>query len=419
MAENEIVKQIGENVAGITKSVGEVEKKLAESETVVKSLQEKLETVEKNAGEKIAAMEKMISAQKELIFDNQGTYKGKLPSKNHALLAGHYFMATMGGDDNNVSKAWLNKQGVEVVKAMGIGTESSGGALVVPIILSNTILDLVESDYGVFRANCTKWPGSPDKIPTKEGNVRVYSPEDGQTITASEMLLGLKELAYKNWATLSVWTRQLDERSIVSIGEMMTISIAEAIGEKEDECGFVGDGSPAYFGVTGLINAVGDAGVIEVSAESIESLTLMDLLVGMCKLPRKHRRTAKWYGEATVLAYCYGVRDAAGNQLPLSQIQMENGDLPRLATKPVEEVPCMPDISELSPGSKFLIFGSIANAAAMANKSELMIERSTEFGFANHTQAVKSYETKAMKVVHPGTATKVGAYVVFKLNSGD
>jgi HK97 family phage major capsid protein len=418
MADNEIVKQIGENVAGITKSVGEVEKKLAEADAVVKSLQEKVATVEKNAGDKLAALEKVISAQKELIFENTGTYKGKLPSKNHALLAGHYFLATMMGDANSpVSKAWLDKQGIEIVKAMGTGTTSSGGAVVIPVVLATTILDLVEADYGTFRRDCGKTVGAPDKTPTKEGNVKVYNPQDGGEIKASDLLLGLKDLSYQNWASLSVWTRQLDEFAIVSIGELMTTSIAEAIGEKEDECGFVGDGTPTYFGVTGLMNAVGAAGVVEVSASSIGNLTLMDILTGMCKLPRRHRKTAKFYGEATVLAYCYGVKDAAGNQMPLAQIQMENGDLPRLATKPVEEVPCMPDISEISAGSKFLIFGSLQNAATIATKSSMVIERSSEFGFANHTQAIKSYEVKAIQVVHPGTATKVGAYIVFKLKS--
>jgi HK97 family phage major capsid protein len=254
-------------------------------------------------------------------------------------------------------------------------------------------------------------------VPTKEGNVRVYSPDDGQTITASEMLLGLKEMQYKNWATLSVWTRQLDERSIAAIGELIVKSIAEALGEKEDECGFIGDGSAEYFGVTGLLNAVGAAGIVTTINADLADIVLEDLLAMVCKLPKKYRRNAKWFGEATTLMYFYAAKDRAGNQMPLNQMNMNDSDLPNLVNKPVVEVPCMPDVSEVTAGTKFLIFGSVSDAAVIAQKSELIVERSTEFGFANHTQAIKSYETKSMKIVHPGTATKVGAYVVMALRA--
>jgi HK97 family phage major capsid protein len=230
------------------------------------------------------------------------------------------------------------------------------------------------------------------------------------------LLLGLKTVAYKNWATLSVWTRQLDERSIAAIGELIVKSIAEAIGEKEDECGFIGDGTATYFGVTGMLNAVGAAGVVTTINAELADITFQDLLNIVCKLPKKYRRNAKWFGEATVLGYLLGAKDQAGNQMPLAQLQIQNGeDLPGLINKPTVEVPCMPDVSEVTAGTKFLIFGSVGDAATICQRSDMIVERSTEFGFANHTQAIKTYETKAMEIVRPGTATKVGAYVVAAL----
>ena len=178
----------------------------------------------------------------------KGTVAGK-SADERAYRFGKWFKGAVVGD--SASKAWCDQNGIQT-KALSEGTNYLGGYLVPPEF-STDIIDLRET-YGVARQVARVVPMSSDTltIPRRTGGLTAYFVGEASTITDSNKTWDQVNLVAKKLAALTLWSSELNEDAMISIGDDLAGEIAYAFSQKEDECYFNGDGTSTYGGITGV-----------------------------------------------------------------------------------------------------------------------------------------------------------------------
>ncbi len=127
------------------------------------------------------------------------------------------------------------------------------GGYIVPPEFEPMLIDLRER-YGVFRAYARTEPMSSDSksIPRRTGHVTVYPVGEGAAITASDMGFDQVTLVARKWAALTKRSTELDEDNAINLADRLIEDIAWGFSKKEDEAGFIGDGTSTYHGITGV-----------------------------------------------------------------------------------------------------------------------------------------------------------------------
>lgn len=235
------------------------------------------------------------------------SFKGEGGEKA-AYRFGQFFLATLG--DHRAHK-WCEQAGVQLL-AMSEGVATAGG-YVVPDEFSRTIIDLRET-YGVFRRNARVIPMASDTlmVPRRVSGLTAFFIGENTAPTESDKGWGQVQLTAKKLATLTRYSSELAEDALISIADDLASEIAYAFALKEDQSGFIGDGTSTYGGIFGVATKINDgthAGGIAVAASgniSFETLDLDDFEVAMGKLPQFALPNARWYisqyGFATSMA---------------------------------------------------------------------------------------------------------------------
>lgn len=137
------------------------------------------------------------------------------------------------------------------------GTNTQGGYLV-PEEFLNTMISLVEKQ-GVFRRKSTLVPMTRDRIvmPRDTAGLTAYPVGESAAGTESTATWDQISLVPTKWMVLTRMTTEVDEDSVVSIGDWLMGKIALAFATAEDSAGFNGDGTSTYAGIVGLKNALG------------------------------------------------------------------------------------------------------------------------------------------------------------------
>lgn len=188
-------------------------------------------------------------------------------------------------------------------KAMGEGV-GSGGGVIVPTELSSRIIQKM-GQYGKFRKNATVLQMGSDRldVPKIEADLTIYAPGEGKEITKSDMTFSLVGLIVKKFCALAAISSELEEDSVIAIGEIIGMSIARSMSKKEDLIGFLGDGTSTYFGMTGIVGAllgvdatIGNIKGLKVgTGNAYSELTLEDFEGVVAILPDDADDGAKWY----------------------------------------------------------------------------------------------------------------------------
>ncbi len=185
-------------------------------------------------------------------------------------------------------------------------SESSGatGGFTVPEELATWLIDRL-GRYGTFRRNAMTVQMGSEKlhVPAVAADLTIYSPGEGAAITQSDMSFKLVQMAAQKLAALCAITSELDEDSIVGMGEIVGISVTRSMAKVEDEIGFVGDGTDTYFGMTGICsallgvdNTIGNIEGLHVGTGNAWSeLDLGDFEATAALLPEDADGNAKWY----------------------------------------------------------------------------------------------------------------------------
>jgi HK97 family phage major capsid protein len=167
--------------------------------------------------------------------------------------------------------------------ALNEGTNTVGGYLVNDQFV-NRMVDLREM-YGVGRGLMHSEPMSSETLSfnRRTGGLTVYPLGESTSITESGLTFDRIGLVAKKWGTYTLISSELNEDSIISLGDRLAGEIAYAFASNEDDCIFNGDGSATYQGIEGLrpklktINGTDEGGgLILQTSNAFADITLTD-----------------------------------------------------------------------------------------------------------------------------------------------
>lgn len=137
-----------------------------------------------------------------------------------------------------------------------VHTESdvtTGGFNLVPEEFGRDMIDLRET-FGVVRRlfKIRTMTSDTRTDPRRVGGLTAYFVAEGAAGTESNKQWDQVRLTAKDLMCLSRYTNQLSQDAVISIGDDLAGEISYAFANKEDQCGFNGDGTSTYGGIQGV-----------------------------------------------------------------------------------------------------------------------------------------------------------------------
>ena len=339
---------------------------------------------------------------------------------------GRWAAACMG---HKKSLDWCSDRGI-VTKAHVENVNSAGGYLV-PDEFSDTLISLRE-EYGVFRRNAKLEPMASDtkRIPLRSATLSASFVGEATAGTETTQTFNQVNLIAKKLMVLTTISNELNEDSLINLGDSVAGEIAYAFALKEDECGFMGDGTSTYGGIVGAIHALNDvssnAGVNTAgSSDDILSLVaLADILDTMALLPNyADSPNCKWYMHKSVYSGTIQtlIYEAGGTS---ARERSEGVQGSSFLGYPVEFTQAMPASSAIdgdnaAPNNYVLLFGDLSMAASMGDRRQNTIAFSDSAlnAFEQDEIVVRGTERFDINFHTPGTSSDAGPLVAFKLNT--
>lgn len=331
-----------------------------------------------------------------------------------AYKTGMWLKATMFG--NEQAQQWCRENGVMLVRAQSEGVNSAGGFLV-PEEMMNSIIVLRET-YGVFRKNARIVPMGRDTLnwPRRTGGLTAYFVGENTAPTESQAAWDNVNLTAKKLATLTRFSTEVDQDAIISIGDWITSEIAYAFASKEDDCGFNGDGTSTYGGITGVtqkfLNATSPVGLFTATGHAtFDVVTATDIESTRALLPFYALPNAKIYCSQYAFALLFErlVAAAGGNT-----IQTLDGEVQyRYLGTPI--VISQKMVGTSPTGKIGLFYGDLALAAAMGERRGITIMRSEHRYMDQDQIGLLGTERFDINVHDIGDSTAAGPIVAMKM----
>src|SRR5690606_1459583 len=134
--------------------------------------------------------------------------------------------------------------------------DNSLGGFLVPEDLVPTLIDLRER-YGIIRQNATVMnvsapSGRIPRLTSSPDAVFIGEPRDTDVETGD---LEFDNINYnvKPIASFTPATFEMEQDSLINISALVFMHAAEKFAKKEDQCGFLGDGTSEYGGIMGIL----------------------------------------------------------------------------------------------------------------------------------------------------------------------
>ncbi len=331
-----------------------------------------------------------------------GGYRGHFASREQAR---NFGLAILG---HCCGASWarekLAAEGLDFEKAMAEGSDIAGG-FVVPDEMVPTVIRRIEV-YGSFRRNILVVPMSRDHQtwPKRAGGLTVYCPGEGKAITASDITLGQVALTAKKWCTLTAISSELEEDAAIAVAELIIDEIGLAFAQKEDQCGFIGDATSTYFGITGVLQHADTANLACDSGDTTFAKACQwKYLSGVIgRVPTWAMVQALYFFYRDVFwQYVVGQVDSGGN--PIVKFVTAGGEgrgaplqlggaTPLLLGFPVELVDCLPKIADDAVSTASWAFGSLYRSWMMGQRRGIEIAQSREVYFASDQVGIRATE---------------------------
>jgi HK97 family phage major capsid protein len=294
-------------------------------------------------------------------------------AEQRAERVGNWFKALIGHD---ASKVWCIENGVGLTKATSETVNTTGGFLA-PQDFDAAIINVRET-VGAFRQGAETRPTRSDGQirPRRIGGLTANFVTEGASIPESSFQLDAIESAQKKFAILGRASSELFEDSAADLGEFLTSEIGYAFAAKEDDCGFNGDGTSAFVGMSGLatklvgLKSSVAAGTGHNTFTALDSNDITNLMAGVlaAAIPG-----AAWYTSATgyALTLC---RLAAGNGGGLVATQRPDGTISASYLGfPVRFSGKLPDVATSLTGKAMLFFGNLGMSSVLVERQQQTI----------------------------------------------
>jgi HK97 family phage major capsid protein len=332
-----------------------------------------------------------------------------------AYKVGQFCRATLFGNEEAIQ--WCKDNGVSLIKAQAEGVNSSGGVLV-PEEMMNEIIVLRET-YGVFRQNCRVVPMGRDTLnwPRRTGGLTAYFMNEGGAFTESSASFDNVSLTAKKLGALTKLSTEIAEDAVINIADYIVDEIAYAFASKEDDCGFNGDGTSTYGGMTGAIVGMGQAahsaGLYTATGHSTyATLDNTDITSLMGKLPQYALPGAKFFCSQTAFATVFErlIGAAGGNSINTLDGSVQY----RYLGFPIVISQKLPTTGTVT-ATVTMLFGDLAKAAAMGERRGVTIRRLNERYADNDQIGIIGTERFDINVHDLGDSTTPGPLVALKM----
>ena len=356
----------------------------------------------------------IVPAKARFIHSSLRAFRGQsAESQADAYLTGQFLLATLGQNDH--AKRWCADHGVDTrfYGAMTGDTNTLGG-YVVPEEMERRIVSLRE-ERGVMRANARIVPMSSDtlNIPRRNGGITVYFVGQNSEITASDPTLNQVQLSVKKMAALVKYSSEVSEDAVISMADFITSEIGYGFADKEDECGFNGDGTSTYGGIVGVKNALAAGSKVTAITgnTAFGTLDLDDFHSMVGKLPLYALQNAKWYiSRAGWAASMQRLAEAAGGN---TTANIEGGVRPLFLGHPVVWVQVMNStLSAQTSTDGLCYFGDLSQGVAFGSRRGLSLAQSADRYFELDQLAIRGTQRFDIVVHEKGTASAAGSIVM-------
>jgi HK97 family phage major capsid protein len=342
-----------------------------------------------------------------------GTLKNFRGEKNaeRAYRFGQWFLGVRGIAS---AATFCRENGIALTRTISEGVNESGGFLV-PEEFGNDLIDLRET-YGVFRRNAKMVPMASDtrSDPRRTGGLTAYFVAESGAGTQSDKSWDRVSLTAKKLMVLARYSSEVSEDAVINMGDDLAGEIAYAFAVKEDNCGFIGDGSSTYGGMQGVTTKIKGlsgtianiAGLVVATgtgyASSYGSAVLTDFEAVVGKLPVfADTPSAKWYMHKS---FYWNVAAklvlAAGG---VTGAEIEGSRTKRFLGYDVEFVQAMPKNPAVSQVCALL--GDLSLAASFGSRRDTTIAVSEHSRFANDEIEIKGTERFDINVHDVGNAS--------------
>lgn len=347
-------------------------------------------------------------------------FKGQNADYN-AYAAGMWTLAIFAGDHPMKPKAqqWCERNGIQAT--MWTGDNASAGFLV-PTQMDNAIIELTEQ-YGVFRRYAEIQPMTSGSWngPRWTGSMVSYWVAEKTAPTQSDPRWDRVNLMAKDLAAMTKITNQLNEDSVVNLGDKVAMCAAISFAAAEDNAGFEGDGTSTYGGIVGLKTRLAEtanaASLITAATghDTLPELTLVDFNSVLGAFPEYPGANPAWFCHKAVWAASMVPLQLAAGGATLENIV--GGGKPQFLGYPVVFVQTRPTTYAASTIPIF--FGDLK----LSSKMGVRRERSIQAGWENDDFTKQQFTLLATErvdianhtIVDPITTTKAGPIMGLKL----
>ncbi len=325
-------------------------------------------------------------------------FKGPDPyiARRNAYCVGKWLIWQVRGNPAGQRDAgdWLQRYAPEMrVSQEGINTK--GGATV-PIIMSNTVIDLFEQ-YGVLRQHTSVEPMSTDFVPIPRitGGLTAYAIGETPTngITESDTAWDNVELTARKWGVLNRMSTDLAEDSIINFAEKTVQKGALAIMTSQDNAGIDGDGTSTHHGIVGIRTKMVDGNhagsvVDAVSGDDkFSDLTITSFESMLAALPDFAFANAKWFIHRSGFSQSMErLMNAAGGN---TNRDLSAGALPQFLGYDVIFMNSMPKVTTTLDDLVMCIFGDMEQAVTIGDRRDIRLDTTASRYFENDQIGIK------------------------------
>jgi HK97 family phage major capsid protein len=393
------VKARGDNLGdwpAFKTKIAEIEKsakdKAAELESKVKELQDAVAKYDKivkalDGGEGETALTRFDPG-----YHNPGQGR-RMPNAKAATALAHFVRAVI--TKNKASVEYLEKLGIDVrtiesvEKAGSVHNDELGGYLLPPEF-GGVIIGAMPS-YGVFAANAEiETMASDKKTFAKDGtDVQVYPLEEHADIDEVDGAYSQVSLEAKTFGAFARWSLDFEDYGLAGQGEAWASRFARAIARKQDQCGFLGDGTKPFANMVGAMNN-GDVGLVSLPAgkTAFSDLTHGDIVNVMAAVPDEvyEEGNCKFYMSNNITWLLAKLVDGTGRLL---YADAREGVTSTIMGEPIVRAAVMPKVSASGAGKKFMLFGDLRRACKLGMRTRMVIAFSPHAYFRQGQHALR------------------------------
>jgi HK97 family phage major capsid protein len=296
-------------------------------------------------------------------------------------------------------------------KAAGESLDTAGGAIV-PSQVANFIL--AYRDRAVFRQNASSYQMVSDvlSVPRRTGGLQTSFINEGAALVESTPTFDSVGFSAKKLAVFGKFSSEPAEDSASDVVAYFLQDAGNALGLREDDCGFNGDGTSTYAGMTGvcplLLDSNHSAGRVAAASghKTFQLLDVVDLQALMGALPDRF-----WGNSPKLYLSRYGASNWLGRLGGANgSFQFAADGTVRYAGIQVVTTPKLPGTGDNST-KVMALFGDLASASALGSSRDITLKTSDQKYLESDELAYRVTERFDIVSTNLGDNSAAGALV--------